>query len=35
VEKYANSIFSKLGLAEEKQVHPRVGAVVTFLREPT
>jgi len=35
VEKYANSIFSKLGLAEEKQVHRRVAAVVTFLREPT
>ena len=33
VEKYANAIFSKLGLAEEKQVHRRVTAVLAFLRE--
>ena len=33
VEKYANAIFSKLGLSEEKQVHRRVAAVLTFLRE--
>src|SRR5207302_974857 len=34
VEKYANGIFSKLGLTEEKQVHRRVAAVLTFLRAP-
>jgi DNA-binding NarL/FixJ family response regulator len=34
VEKYANAIFSKLGLAEERQVHRRVTAVLAFLREP-
>lgn len=34
VEKYANAIFSKLGLVEEKQVHRRVTAVLAFLREP-
>jgi DNA-binding NarL/FixJ family response regulator len=34
VEKYANGIFAKLGLAEEKQVHRRVTAVLAFLREP-
>jgi DNA-binding NarL/FixJ family response regulator len=33
VEKYANAIFSKLGLSEEPQVHRRVAAVLTFLRE--
>jgi DNA-binding NarL/FixJ family response regulator len=33
VEKYANAIFSKLGLSEERQVHRRVAAVLTFLRE--
>lgn len=32
VEKYANAIFSKLGLSEEPQVHRRVAAVITFLR---
>ena len=32
VEKYANAIFSKLGLTEEPQVHRRVAAVITFLR---
>jgi DNA-binding NarL/FixJ family response regulator len=34
VEKYANAIFSKLGLSEEKQVHRRVAAVLEFLRQP-
>jgi DNA-binding NarL/FixJ family response regulator len=33
VEKYANAIFSKLGLREEKQIHRRVAAILTFLRE--
>ena len=33
VEKYANAIFSKLGLSEEPQIHRRVAAVLTFLRE--
>jgi DNA-binding NarL/FixJ family response regulator len=33
VEKYANGIFSKLGLSEEKQTHRRVAAVLAFLRE--
>lgn len=32
VEKYANGIFSKLGVSEEKQVHRRVAAVLAFLR---
>lgn len=32
VEKHVNAIFSKLGLAEEPQVHRRVAAVLTFLR---
>lgn len=32
VEKHVNSIFAKLGLAPEGQVHRRVSAVVTFLR---
>jgi DNA-binding NarL/FixJ family response regulator len=31
VEKYVTSIFSKLGLAEEPQVHRRVTAVLRFL----
>ena len=35
VEKYANAIFSKLGLSEEPQVHRRVAAVLTFLRAST
>lgn len=34
VEKYANGIFSKLGLSEEPSVHRRVAAVLAFLREP-
>jgi DNA-binding NarL/FixJ family response regulator len=33
VEKYANAIFSKLGLSEEPQVHRRVAAVLTFLHK--
>jgi len=33
VEKYANAIFSKLGLSEEPQVHRRVAAVLAFLHE--
>jgi DNA-binding NarL/FixJ family response regulator len=33
VEKHVYTIFSKLGLTEEPQVHRRVAAVLTFLRE--
>jgi len=33
VEKHINSIFSKLGLAEEKDVHRRVKAALLFLAE--
>ncbi len=33
IEKYVNTLFSKLGLSEETQVHHRVAAVLTFLRE--
>jgi DNA-binding NarL/FixJ family response regulator len=33
VEKHVNAIFSKLGLSEEPQVHRRVAAVLTFLRD--
>jgi DNA-binding NarL/FixJ family response regulator len=33
IEKHVNSIFGKLGLAAEPQVHRRVAAVVTFLRD--
>jgi DNA-binding NarL/FixJ family response regulator len=32
VEKYVTSIFSKMGLAEEPEVHRRVAAVLAFLR---
>ena len=32
VEKHVNAIFSKLGLAEEPQLH-RVAAVLAFLRD--
>jgi DNA-binding NarL/FixJ family response regulator len=35
IEKHINAIFSKLGLSEEPQVHRRVAAVLTFLRETT
>ncbi len=33
VEKHINSLFHKLGLSEEKDVHRRVMAVLTLLRE--
>lgn len=33
VEKHVYTIFSKLGLTEEPEVHRRVAAVLTFLRE--
>ena len=33
VEKHINSLFHKLGLSEEEQVHRRVMAVLAFLRE--
>lgn len=33
VEKYVHSIFMKLGLDQESQLHRRVLAVLTFLRE--
>ena len=33
VEKHVNAIFSKLGLSEEPQVHRRVAAVLTYLRD--
>jgi DNA-binding NarL/FixJ family response regulator len=33
VEKHINSIFSKLGLSEETEVHRRVAAVVTYLEQ--
>ena len=33
VEKHINSLFSKLGLAEEVDVHRRVKAVLLFLSE--
>ena len=33
IEKHINAIFSKFGLSEETQVHRRVAAVLTFLRE--
>ena len=33
VEKHINSIFSKLGLSQEKEVHSRVKAVLLFLAE--
>ncbi len=32
IEKCSSAIFSKLGLAEEPQLHRRVAAVVTYLR---
>jgi len=33
VDKNVNAIFSKLGLAEEPQLHRRVAAVLAFLRD--
>ena len=33
VEKYVNSIFSKLGVAEERSVSRRVAAVLAYLRD--
>ncbi len=33
IEKYATSIFSKLGLSEESDTHRRVAAVLRFLEE--
>jgi DNA-binding NarL/FixJ family response regulator len=33
VEKYVHTIFIKLGLDQESQLHRRVLAVLTFLRE--
>jgi len=35
IEKHTSVIFSKLGLSDERHVHRRVAAVVTFLREGT
>jgi len=35
VEKHINSLFHKLGLSEETDVHRRVMAVLAFLREST
>lgn len=33
IEKYATSIFAKLGLHDEPQIHRRVAAVLAFLRD--
>lgn len=33
VSKHVNSIFAKLGLGEEAQVHRRVAAVLTLLSD--
>ena len=33
IEKHVASIFGKLGLAAEPEVHRRVSAVVTYLRD--
>jgi len=35
VEKYVNSIFSKLGLSEERVLSRRVAAVLAYLRAAT
>ena len=34
MEKHTNSIFSKLGLTEEKDVNRRVKAVLVYLSDP-
>src|SRR6266536_3351763 len=33
IEKHINSLFHKLGLSEETEIHRRVVAVLTFVRE--
>ena len=33
IEKYANAIFTKLGLSEERKISRRVGAVLVYLRD--
>jgi DNA-binding NarL/FixJ family response regulator len=33
IEKHVNSIFAKLGLSQEHQLHRRVAAVLTYLRD--
>ena len=33
IEKHVNAIFAKLGISEEPQLHRRVAAVLTFLRD--
>jgi len=33
IEKHVNSIFAKLGLSQEPQLHRRVAAVLTYLRD--
>lgn len=33
IEKHVNAIFSKLGLSEEPELHRRVAAVLTYLRD--
>ena len=35
VEKHINSVFSKLGLSEEPDVHRRVKAVLLYLSDRT
>ncbi len=35
IEKYSGSIFAKLHLTDEPQVHRRVAAVITYLRDAT
>jgi DNA-binding NarL/FixJ family response regulator len=33
IEKYASSVFVKLGLFDERHVHRRVAAVLAYLRD--
>lgn len=33
IEKYASSLFSKLGLSDERHVHRRVAAVLAYLQD--